>query len=171
MDDRWLESRQGLGIFLFTTAGSRQDLGPNEYEGPFSWGQSSRDVRLTTHLHLVPRSRMRGAIPPIPRYVFMVWCSVKKKEQGQIFLNFYFFLQLLVPVTRNCSKLNYTTFIRCALQRQKAMATYNLVSIKKIAFVLFTFALFITHVRRSYTEENYNVCTPLWSTENSQNHS
>jgi hypothetical protein len=30
-------------------------------------------VKLTTHLHLVPRSRMRGAISPLPQYVFMVW--------------------------------------------------------------------------------------------------
>jgi hypothetical protein len=34
-------------------------------------------VKLTTHLHLVPRSRMCGAIPPLPQYAFMAWCSVK----------------------------------------------------------------------------------------------
>jgi len=28
-------------------------------------------VKLTIHLHLVPKSRMRGAIPPLPQYVFM----------------------------------------------------------------------------------------------------
>jgi hypothetical protein len=32
----------------------------------FLWGWSGRSVKLTTHLHLVPRSRMRGAIPPLP---------------------------------------------------------------------------------------------------------
>jgi hypothetical protein len=42
-------------------------------------------VKLTTHLHLVPRSRMRGGIPPLPRYVFMAWCLVKHRE------NFTFF--------------------------------------------------------------------------------
>jgi hypothetical protein len=26
----------------------------------------ARGVKLTTHLHLVPRSRMRGTIPPLP---------------------------------------------------------------------------------------------------------
>jgi hypothetical protein len=26
--------------------------------------------------HLVPRSGMRGAIPPLPQYVFMAWCLV-----------------------------------------------------------------------------------------------
>jgi hypothetical protein len=37
-------------------------------------------------LHLVPRSRMRGAMPPLPQYVIMAWCSVK--AQGQIYLYF-----------------------------------------------------------------------------------
>jgi hypothetical protein len=36
--------------------------------------------------HRVQRSRMRGAIPPLPQYAFMVWCSVKKKAQGQLYL-------------------------------------------------------------------------------------
>jgi hypothetical protein len=38
----------------------------------------NRGVKLTTHLHLVPTSRMRGgAIPPLPQYAFMALCSVK----------------------------------------------------------------------------------------------
>jgi hypothetical protein len=32
----------------------------------FPWEKSGRDVKLTTHLHLVPRPRIRGAIPPLP---------------------------------------------------------------------------------------------------------
>jgi len=34
----------------------------------------------------VPRSRMRRAIPPLPQYAFMAWCSVKK-AQGQLYLS------------------------------------------------------------------------------------
>jgi len=34
-------------------------------------------VKLTTHLHLVPKLRMLGAIPP-PQYVFMVLCLMKR---------------------------------------------------------------------------------------------
>jgi hypothetical protein len=41
-------------------------------------------VKLTTHLHLVPRSRMLGAMPPLPQYAFMAWRSIK--AQGQIYL-------------------------------------------------------------------------------------
>jgi hypothetical protein len=51
------ESRQELGIFLFTTV-SRLALGPTQ--PPIQWipgGQSGRDVNLTTHLHLVSKSK------------------------------------------------------------------------------------------------------------------
>jgi len=36
-------------------------------------------VKLTTHVHLVPRLRMRGAIPPLPQYVFMTWRPIKHR--------------------------------------------------------------------------------------------
>jgi hypothetical protein len=64
LDDRGFESRQGLGISLFTTA-SRPALGATQ--PPIEWvlGALSLRVKRTTHLHLVPRSRMRGAIPPL----------------------------------------------------------------------------------------------------------
>jgi hypothetical protein len=51
-DDRGFESRQGLGIFLFTTA-SRSALGPVQWIS----GARGRSVKLNTHLHLVPRSK------------------------------------------------------------------------------------------------------------------
>jgi hypothetical protein len=38
-------------------------------------------LKLTTYLYLVPRSRKRGAISPLPQYTFMAWCSVKTPGQ------------------------------------------------------------------------------------------
>jgi hypothetical protein len=35
---------------------------------------------------------MRGAIPPLPQYSFMAWCSVKKKAQGQLYLYLYLYV-------------------------------------------------------------------------------
>jgi len=35
-------------------------------------------VTLTIHLHLVLRLRVRGAIPPLPLYVFMAWYLIKQ---------------------------------------------------------------------------------------------
>jgi len=45
-------------------------------------------VKLTIHLYLVPRSRMRGALPPLPRYAFMASCSVKKGTGKTLPLSF-----------------------------------------------------------------------------------
>jgi hypothetical protein len=46
----------------------------------FAGGEAAGAVKLTTHLHLVPRSRMRAAIPPLPQYAFMAWCLVKHRD-------------------------------------------------------------------------------------------
>jgi hypothetical protein len=66
------DSRRELGIFLFTTA-SRTALGPTQPPiqwvpggGVFPWGQSGRGVKLTTHLHLVPRSKNAWSYTSIP---------------------------------------------------------------------------------------------------------
>jgi hypothetical protein len=62
---------------------------------PQRW--SSRDVKLTTHLHLVPTLRMHGAVPLLPQYAFTACCLIKQcilhdvvlsKAQGQL----YFYL-------------------------------------------------------------------------------
>jgi len=55
----------------------RPALGQVSNRGLFSWGQSDRSVRMAIHLHLLPKLRMSGAIPPsfhITSYL----------EQGQI---------------------------------------------------------------------------------------
>jgi hypothetical protein len=75
LDDREFESRQGLGIFLFTTV-SRENLGPTQ--PPIQWvpGDISLEIKLPEHEadhspHLVPGQRMVGAIPPLLQYAFM----------------------------------------------------------------------------------------------------
>jgi hypothetical protein len=50
----------------------------NGYKGLFPSGLC---VKLSTHLPLVPRSRMHGAIPPLPQYPFVASCSVKAQRQ------------------------------------------------------------------------------------------
>jgi hypothetical protein len=63
-----------MGIFLFITA-FRPILEPtllsNRYQKLFLWRYIGWGVKLTTYLHLVPRSRIRGAAPPLPQYAFM----------------------------------------------------------------------------------------------------
>jgi hypothetical protein len=85
LDDRGSRVRfpGRLGIFLFTTASSTA-LGPNQ--PPIQWvpGAVSLGVKLTTHLHLVPRSKNEWSYTSTPQYTFMAWCSVK--VQGQLYL-------------------------------------------------------------------------------------
>jgi hypothetical protein len=45
------------------------------------WPYSGRGVKLTTRLHLVPRSRLLGAIPPLLQLAFMARYSVKARGQ------------------------------------------------------------------------------------------
>jgi hypothetical protein len=85
-----LEHGDGF-TFAFTTYAPRSgrlwspsSLLSHGYQGLFPWRQSGKGVKLPTHLHLVPRSRVRGDIPPFPQYAFMAWCSVK--AQGHFYL-------------------------------------------------------------------------------------
>jgi len=45
----------------------------NGYRGLFPRGKSGRGPKLTTHLHPVPKLRMRGAIPPLSNT--SSWCG------------------------------------------------------------------------------------------------
>jgi hypothetical protein len=53
---------------------------PMGTRGSFPGGKAAGGVKLTTHLHIVSRSRLRGAIPPLPQYVFIAWCLVKHRD-------------------------------------------------------------------------------------------
>jgi hypothetical protein len=52
----------------------------------FSSGVKRQNVKRNIHLNLQPRFRMRGAIPPLPQYVFMAWCLIK--HRGELCLTF-----------------------------------------------------------------------------------
>jgi hypothetical protein len=83
------KSKLGLGDrssrVRFPTTAFRPAVGPIKpriqwVRGALSLGVKWWGVKLTTHLHLVPRPRMRGAIPPLTQYVLMVWCLVKHRD-------------------------------------------------------------------------------------------
>jgi len=73
------------------------------YQGLFPWGYSRRGVKLTTHLHLVPRSRMRGAIRPLPQYA--LWRGAQLKNRRD---NFTFYLYLTTPL-RHMGERKYSS--------------------------------------------------------------
>jgi hypothetical protein len=43
-------------------------------------------MKLTTHLDLVPKLRVHGAIPPLP-YNFMVWFLIENRDKITAFWN------------------------------------------------------------------------------------
>jgi hypothetical protein len=47
---------------------------------------------------------MHGAIPPLPQYVFMAWCSVKKTAETTLLLTYH-------PLVSECMEL-YLHFSR-----------------------------------------------------------
>jgi hypothetical protein len=83
LSDRGLESRQGVGIYLFTTA-SRPALGPTQ--PPIHWVPEVLSLRLKRPGreadHLLPSSaevRNTWSCTSTPKYAFKTWCSVKNK--------------------------------------------------------------------------------------------
>jgi hypothetical protein len=74
----------------------------NGCHGLFQLGESGRGVKVTTHLHLVPRSKNSWSYTSTPQYVFMAWCSVKK-SQRQLYL--YFTLLYFTCLLRNVTWL------------------------------------------------------------------
>jgi hypothetical protein len=50
---------------------------PMDTRGSSPGGKAAGVWRWPLTSHLVHRSRMLGAIPPLPQYVFMAWCLVK----------------------------------------------------------------------------------------------
>jgi hypothetical protein len=62
--------------------------------------------------HLFPSSaevkKMRVAISPLSQHVFVTWCSVKQKAQGQIYL----YLYLYIPSSVEFVDSNFDLFRR-----------------------------------------------------------
>jgi hypothetical protein len=51
---------------------------------------SLRWIHEANHsLHLVPRSKNERSYTSTPQYAFMGWCSVKRKQRGNVTCTFY----------------------------------------------------------------------------------
>jgi hypothetical protein len=73
---------------------------------------------------------MHGAIPQLPQYAFMAWCSVKKKKaQGQLYL--------YLLVLRHRDNLSCHRSIRCILYFafKKTVCDFSMILVLFINFV------------------------------------
>jgi hypothetical protein len=57
---------------------------PASYQMGTRFSFPERGVKLTAHLHLLPRSRMLVTIPPLPQYIFMARCWVKAQGKSWV---------------------------------------------------------------------------------------
>jgi hypothetical protein len=117
------EFQHGQEIFSFQKL-SRQALKahPASYSvgtTVLSQGSGSEGIKLTIHLHLVPRLRMSGAITLLPLYAIMLWTGITLP----FFLSSHNCSYRIYPYTllgsalTTCSSLNlYTTCYRLILR-------------------------------------------------------
>jgi hypothetical protein len=86
LDHRGFESRQGLGLFLLTSA-SRPSLGSTQH--PIQWVTGALSLGIKRLGREAHHSHPSSA--EVKKYAFMAWCSVKKKSTGQLYLTFTLF--------------------------------------------------------------------------------
>jgi hypothetical protein len=89
----------------------RRSLLYSGYGGLLPRGWSCRGVKLTIHLHLVTRLRMRGAILPLPQYICRALYLFQHRD--------YFPYHIL---NRNLNKFCYIKF---SMERVNGLKTVN----------------------------------------------
>jgi hypothetical protein len=75
------------------------------YRGLIPWALCNRGVKMTIHLHLVPRSKNAWSYTSTPQYIFMTWCLVKHRE----FFTFTFTSISTASISRNYFTLHIST--------------------------------------------------------------
>jgi hypothetical protein len=116
LDDQGSRVRFQAGAGNFSLH-HRVQNGSGAHPASYPMGGSFPGVKLSTHLHLVPRSKNEWSYTSTPHYAFMVWCSVK--AQGQLYIYFYFVrafkwweMKFVAQVACRGDKKLYTIFIR-----------------------------------------------------------
>jgi hypothetical protein len=102
---------------------------PNLLSNGYRWGSfpelSGRGVKMATHLHLVQRLRMRGAIPPLSKHVFMAWCLIRKT---------FFVAWYLVKNRDNFTLLYFTLLFITLRTSQKLIHLHHRCKAVKLVF-------------------------------------
>lgn len=94
----------GTEDFFFPKFPHPSSISVSGCRGHFLRGQSSRDMKLTDHLHIVQRLRMMGAIPP--HTDMPPWPAV-----GQRYLYSVVYRKFQADVSEVYDKHNFNTFM------------------------------------------------------------
>jgi hypothetical protein len=97
-------------ILFFTSQRSVRIRGSG-CRGLFPQAQSGRGVNLTAHFHLIPRLRMRGAVPSLPSYAFVVLCLIEYGNNSKVFS----VSSLLAVGWRTCCSMSRFFYISLAI--------------------------------------------------------
>jgi hypothetical protein len=93
LDDRGVEVRVPVGPRIFTSPYCPDRLwGPTSllsygYRGPFPGVKAVRGVKLPTHIQLLPKSRKRGSIHPLP-HTSSWYSAYLVKDRGSVTFTF-----------------------------------------------------------------------------------
>jgi hypothetical protein len=88
-----------------TGSGAHPISYPTGNTDSFSGDKAPVGVKLTTHFRLVPRSKMRGAIPRLPQYVSRGVVFRSKKAEWQLYPYLYLCtkVKMRIHMGRSCS--------------------------------------------------------------------
>jgi hypothetical protein len=90
LDDRGSKVRFPAGAGNFSLH-HRVQTGSEAHPASCPMGMGGgRGVKLTTHLHLVPRLKNEWSYTSTPQYAFMAWCSAKRHRDNFTFTLLYY---------------------------------------------------------------------------------
>jgi len=101
----------------------------NVYQGLFPWEQSDRGVKLDTHLHLAPRLRICGSIPPSPIHLHGLVISYYVQSIRMHLGKMWRLLQIATHVstifvwTNLISRFKCAVFVTCSFLRLCSVAS------------------------------------------------
>lgn len=127
-EELWLDFEQWQGslysVNVHPDSGARTSR-IHEYRWPSSRGLSGREMKLTTHLHLVPRLRMSGAV--VTFLHLLLWCAWRRhclNHYLYIIMLWQFIASLPHFFVAGCSCISYTE-----LQKQTHKPKEEIVSL------------------------------------------
>jgi hypothetical protein len=110
-------------------------------------------VKLTTHLHLVPRSNNEWNYTSTPQYAFIAWCSDKKHRENFTFLIFLVTFSLgqsaATAKNKNSSLLTQKHDLSLSSGTEQTVQSSKALNFQEILFI---FCIYGGHLKSSWAD-------------------